>query len=107
MVFSLLRIRLAHVFDVLLRWWLLGICAGLWWWWGGVQGDWVAVGLLELPPQACLLDGGPDAHVLLWEPPWFLPCAPHPAWGRVTSRALAAPAHLDRCRLTSGEDTGV
>lgn len=74
---------------------------------GGVWGDWVAVGLLELPPQACLLDGGPAALVLLWEPPQFLPCAPHPAWGRVTSRALAAPAHLDRCRLTSGEDTGL
>lgn len=36
-VFSLPRIHLAHIFDVLLRWWLLGVCAGLWGWgcvWG-------------------------------------------------------------------------
>ena len=67
MVFFSLRVRLALVFDVLLRRWRLGIWAGLLM--VGVCGEQVAVGLLELPPQARLPEGGPVARVLPWGPP--------------------------------------
>lgn len=66
-VFFLPRVRLALVFDVLLRRWWLGIWTGLVM--VGVCGEQVAVGLLELPPQARLPEGGPVACVLLWGPP--------------------------------------